>query len=62
MNRSLKRAMYANALTPALEEEVIAELATGEPDAVLALDVSLILRDQKLAQLAFCLAQSWRVQ
>lgn len=60
MNRQLKRALYAGVLPPALEEEVVAELAVGEPDVGLALEVSLILRDKALAQLAFCLCQSWR--
>lgn len=60
MNRLLKRALYAGVLTPALEEEVVADLATGEPDATLAMEVSLIVRDQDLAAIAFCLSQNWR--
>jgi len=60
MNRLLKRALYANALTPELEQEFVAELATGEPNVGLAMDASLILKDRSLANITRGLAESWR--
>jgi hypothetical protein len=59
MTRALRRAMYAQQLSPEMEAEFVAQLATEAPNAGLAFDASLILKDVSLAHIAKGLAESW---